>query len=535
MRTRPRLHLILALSLSATAVATGNAVVAAVSDAQARRPSRSDSAKAPEPRIPTKEPEILPPKPLDPVPTPAQLKWQRRELAMFLHFGPNTYTGREWGDGTEDPAVFDPTDLDARQWARIARETGFGLMILTAKHHDGFCLWPSKQTDHSVEKSPWRDGKGDLVREFITAARNEELDVGLYLSPWDQNAPSYGDSPKYNDFYIAQLEELLGNYGPIAEVWFDGACGEGPNGKKQEYDWERFWETVRRRQPEAVMFSDAGPDVRWVGNERGVAGDPSWSRINPHVVAYPGQSGEEIIKHLQHGERDGTVWRPPETDVSIRPGWFWRESENQKVRSAENLVELYFSSVGRNSLLLLNVPPDSRGLLHENDVEALRGFRKRLDQIFETNLAEGALATADNVRGRQELPEEKKLWHRYDAGRAIDGEFFTYWATDDEITAATLELDLREPRTFNVISIGEMISLGQRVCRFRVEYDDDGTWRPLVEGETIGYKRLARIPAVKAQRVRLVIAESLACPTISEFGLYFDPAAPISETGQAPQ
>lgn len=524
----------MSFSLSLAVAGAGMLALTAMSESQARKPTGSTSVDGSERPVPKKK-EIEPPSPLNPIPTPAQLKWQRRELAMFLHFGPNTFTGREWGDGTEDPGVFNPTALDARQWSRVAKECGFGLMILTAKHHDGFCLWPSKHTDHSIEQSPWRDGKGDLVREFVTAARNEELEVGLYLSPWDQNASSYGDSPRYNDFYVAQLEELLRNYGPIAEVWFDGACGEGSDGRKQEYDWQRFWETVRRRQPEAVMFSDAGPDVRWVGNERGVAGDPSWSRINPQVVAYPGQSGEKIIKHLQHGERDGTVWRPPETDVSIRPGWFWRESENEKVRSAENLVELYFSSVGRNSLLLLNVPPDQRGLLHEKDVEALRGFRKRLDQIFETNLAEGALATADNVRGRQQLPEEKKLWHRYDAGRAIDGEFLTYWATDDEVATATLELDLREPATFNVISIGEMISLGQRVCRFRVEYDDDGAWRPLMEGETIGYKRLARIPAVKAQRVRLVISESLACPTISEFGLYFDPAAPQSETGQAPQ
>ena len=463
------------------------------------------------------EQQIGPPAPLHPVPTAAQLEWQQRELAMFLHFGVNTFTGREWGDGTEGPAIFNPSDLDARQWAQVARECGFGLMILTAKHHDGFCLWASAQTDHSVASSPWRDGKGDLVREFVDAARAEGLEVGLYLSPWDRNAAVYGDSPKYNDFYIAQLQELLTGYGPIAEVWFDGACGEGPNGRKQEYDWERFLRVVRELQPEAVMFSDAGPDVRWVGNERGVAGDPSWSRVDPGVVSYPGQSGEHIIRHLQHGERDGTVWRPAETDVSIRPGWFWRKSENEKVRNAQNLVELYFLSVGRNSLLLLNVPPDTRGQLHEADVAALRGFRKRLDEIFAVNLAQGATAKAQNVRGGAET---------FAAVRALDGDPQTYWATDDGVTTGWLEIDLGEPRQFNVISISEHIALGQRVCRFRVEYDDGDAWKPLFSAETIGYKRLARVPETRAQRVRLVIEESLACPTISEFALYLDPGAP---------
>ncbi len=461
------------------------------------------------------------PAPLEPVPTPAQLRWQQRELAMFLHFGPNTFTGREWGDGTEDPATFNPTAFDPAQWARVAKETGFGLLILTAKHHDGFCLWPSGQTDHSVEKSPWRDGQGDMVREFVDAARAEGLDVGLYLSPWDRNAPSYGDSPAYNGMYVAQLEELLGGtYGEIAEVWFDGANGEGPNGKRQVYDWPRFWETVRRLQPEAVIFSDAGPDVRWVGNERGVAGDPCWSTVDPAVITEPGQSGEEKIRHLQHGERGGTVWRPAETDVSIRPGWFWRASENDRVRSPENLVDLYFRSVGRNSVLLLNVPPDTRGLLHEADVAALRGFKSRLDEIFDENLAVGAAATADNVRGG--VAGEAA----FGALRATDGEADTYWATDDGRTSGTLELDLGEARRFNVISIAEPIALGQRVARFRVEVKAGDDWRPVLEAETIGHKRLARIPETEARRVRLVVEDALACPLIGEFGLYFDPAAP---------
>ncbi|MDE3129012.1 MAG: alpha-L-fucosidase, partial [Gemmatimonadota bacterium] len=255
---------------------------------------------------------------------------------MFCHFGVNTFTDREWGDGREDPAIFDPAHLDPRQWARAARAAGFRAMILTAKHHDGFCLWPTATTRHSVASSPWRGGHGDVVREFVHACRAEGLRPGLYLSPWDRNNPAYGDSPKYNDLYCDQLTELLTRYGPIAEVWFDGANGEGPNGRKQVYDWPRFWGLVRRLQPGAVMFSDAGPDVRWCGNERGVAGDPNWSTVDPAVVAVPGQSGPLVTPELQHGDPNGTVWRPAEADVSIRPGWFYHPAENGRVRTVES-------------------------------------------------------------------------------------------------------------------------------------------------------------------------------------------------------
>jgi alpha-L-fucosidase len=245
-----------------------------------------------------------------PTPTAAQLEWQRDELALFLHFGVNTFTDREWGDGREDPQIFAPTQLDARQWARNARQSGFRAMILTAKHHDGFCLWPTRTTNHSVAASPLRDGKGDVVREFVAACRAEGLRAGLYLSPWDRHEPSYGDSPRYNDLYAAQLTELLTQYGPIAEVWFDGANGEGPNGKRQVYDWPRVWGLVRKLQPNAVMFSDAGPDVRWIGNERGVAGDTNWSTVDPAVVPVPGMSGDAVMRMLQEGDPSGTVWRP---------------------------------------------------------------------------------------------------------------------------------------------------------------------------------------------------------------------------------
>src|SRR5690606_22636922 len=322
-------------------------------------------------------------------PTPSQLLWQQDELALFVHFGINTFTDREWGDGREDPALFAPAALDARQWARAARAAGFRAMVLTAKHHDGFCLWPTATTSHSVAASPWRGGAGDLVREFVDACRAEGLRAGLYCSPWDRNSPVYGDSPRYNDLYCDQLTELLTRYGPIHEVWFDGANGEGPDGRRQEYDWPRFRALVRRLQPDAVIFSDAGPDGRWIGNEQGVAGDPNWSTVDPATVPVPGMSGEEVMRQLQHGDRDGTVWRPGETDVSIRPGWFYHPAEDGRVRSVENLVDLFFTSVGRNSKLLLNVPPTRDGLLHETDVARLRALRERLDALFAEDLARG--------------------------------------------------------------------------------------------------------------------------------------------------
>ena len=297
---------------------------------------------------------------------------------MILHFGVNTFTDREWGDGKEAPSIFNPGRLDARQWAKAARAGGFKSMILTAKHHDGFCLWPTGTTKHSVASSPWRGGSGDVVREMVDACRAEGMRPGLYLSPWDRNNPAYGDSERYNDLYCDQLTELLTRYGPIAEVWFDGANGEGPNGKKQRYDWSRFFSLVKRHQPDAVIFSDAGPDIRWCGNESGSGGDPNWSMVDPAAVPYPGVSGPGIIPALQHGDPNGSVWRPAEVDTSIRPGWFYHPADDGKVRAVDNLVDLYFNSVGRNSKLLLNVPPTRDGLLHDVDVARLAGFQARL-------------------------------------------------------------------------------------------------------------------------------------------------------------
>jgi alpha-L-fucosidase len=415
-----------------------------------------------------------------PRPTGPQLQWQRDELAMFLHFGVNTFTDREWGDGRESPSIFNPTSLDARQWARAAKAADFRTLILTAKHHDGFCLWPTKTTTHSVASSPWRNGGGDVVREFVDACRAEGLNAGLYLSPWDRNNPTYGDSDRYNDLYAAQLTELLTRYGKISEVWFDGANGEGPNGKRQRYDWPRVWSLVRRLQPDAVMFSDAGPDVRWCGNERGSAGDPNWSTVDPSVVTYPGADGPKIIDALQHGDPHGTVWRPAEVDVSIRPGWFYHAAEDVRVRTADDLVGLYFSSVGRNGKLLLNVPPTRDGLLHATDVSRLAAMRRGLDDVFSDEL--GAVRSVE--------------WRVHNA------------------TSATLDLNIGGATLVSVIRLEENITRGQRVARYTISgaYGVDEP-KPIATGTTIGYTKLERLtPPRRLSRIRVTIDDAVAEP-----------------------
>jgi alpha-L-fucosidase len=421
-----------------------------------------------------------------PVPSPAQLEWQRDELALFVHFGVNTFTNREWGDGREDPSIFAPTGLDARQWAQVARASGFRAVILTAKHHDGFCLWPSRTTDHSVARSPWHDGRGDVVREFVEACRAEGLKAGLYCSPWDRHEPSYGDSPRYNDLYCDQLTELLTQYGPVHEVWFDGANGEGPNGRRQEYDWPRYWSLVRRLQPNAVMFSDAGPDVRWIGNERGEAGDPNWSTVDPAAVPYPGASGDAVIHSLQHGDPAGTVWRPGETDVSIRPGWFHHPEEDERVKTEDQLVQLYFTSVGRNSKLLLNVPPTRAGILAEADVARLGGMQRRLAALFQ-----------DEIVGRRTLS----------------------WRVTGERTAERA-VDLGRTMMVGIADLREDIERGQVVARYVLEGSDGGAWRELSQGTTIGFRKLDRFTPVAVRRVRLRIEDAVAAPTPVGLRLY---------------
>jgi alpha-L-fucosidase len=405
-----------------------------------------------------------------PVPSAAQLAWQRDELAMFLHFGVNTFTDREWGDGKESPTIFSPSSLDARQWAKVAKAAGFRMMILTAKHHDGFCLWPTATTTHSVASSPFRGGGGDVVMEFVLACRIEGMKVGLYCSPWDRNSPVYGDSERYNDLFCDQLTELLTRYGRIDEVWFDGANGEGPNGKKQVYDWPRFFAHVKKLQPETVIFSDAGPDVRWIGNERGVAGDTNWSTMDPAAVPYPGADGPNIVAALQTGDPNGSVWRPGETDVSIRPGWFYHPAEDDKVKTVDQLVDLYFTSVGRNSKLLLNVPPTRAGLLHHTDVSRLTEMQRRLSRLFANEIAAGA-------RPR--------------------------WTFLDSMKPAC-DVNLGQIHSITIADLAEDITTGQVVTRYRLE-GMTTAWRDLAVGTTIGYRKLDRFDPVRVRRVRLTL------------------------------
>jgi alpha-L-fucosidase len=449
-------------------------------------------------------------------PSPQQLAWQQMEFIAFIHFTVNTFTDKEWGEGTESPSIFNPTQLDTRQWVKVCKDAGMKMIILTAKHHDGFCLWPSKYTEHSVKNSPWRNGKGDVVRELADACRESGLALGLYLSPWDRHEPTYGDTEGYNKFYKNQLKELLTNYGKIAEVWFDGAKGE--NAKDMEYDWLGYYAIVREFQPNAVIFN--GPDIRWVGNEAGYARESEWSVVNRNNKPFDfiNQTQKDLGSLKALGDGNNLIWYPAETDVSIRPGWFYHAREDDKVKEVSKLLDIYYSSVGSNSVLLLNLPPDRRGLIHENDVKRLQEFRKVLDATFAKNLALGAQATASHVKGNDPF---------YGLDKIVDGNNETYWTTDDWITSASIELDLSKPTTFNVAELAEYIKIGQRVDGFVLEAWDgspnESGWKEFARGTTIGYKRLLRFADVTAQKVRLRILNSRVCPTISAFSLYYAP------------
>jgi alpha-L-fucosidase len=468
-------------------------------------------------------PTDAPPAPLGPVPTERQLRWHALEFYGFLHFGVNTFTDREWGNGDEDEALFNPTALDARQWAQTARDAGMKGLIITAKHHDGFCLWPSGHTEHSVKRSPWRGGRGDVVGDLARACREFGLEFGVYLSPWDRNHAEYA-KPEYLAYYRSQLRELLTQYGPTFEVWFDGANGgSGYYGGAREtrridnrtyYDWPTTWNLVRQLQPGAVMFSDAGPDVRWVGNEDGVAFETSWygldrSRIYPGDPTYS-RSG------AARGNPSAPDWVPPEVDVSIRPGWFYHPAEDVKVKSLDALLDIYYQSVGRGANLLLNVPPDRRGLIADADVQRLRELRKAIDTTFATDLARGATVRASTVRGKGQ---------QFAAARVNDGDARTYWATDDGVTTGSLELAFASPTRFDRLVLQEFIALGQRIEAWRLEAQVGGDWLLAAEGTTVGYKRIARFAPVTAGRLRVTITKSRACPTLATLGVYRSPGS----------
>ena len=450
---------------------------------------------------------IEPPEPYGAIPTKNQIDWQKLEYYMFIHFGPNTFTDVEWGDGKEDPKVFNPTALDCRQWAATAKAAGMKAIIVTAKHHDGFCLWHSNYSTHTVRESPWKDGKGDLLNELSEACSEFGLKFGVYLSPWDQNHPAYG-TPEYNQVFANTLNEVLSGYGEVFEQWFDGANGEGENGKKQVYDWNLFNETVFRNQPNAIIFSDVGPGCRWMGNERGIAGETNWSTMNIEGFA-PGREAPPT-KILNEGEMGGAAWVPAETDVSIRPGWFYSASTDNKVKSLPQLVDIYFTSVGRNSNLLLNVPPDRRGLIHQNDSTRLMEFRHIIDEIFAVNLAKGAKLKANHTRGNA---------NKFGVKNLTDGNFDTYWTTDDYQHSASIEIDFGKKQKFNMLSIQEYIPLGQRVKSFSIEYWDEIAWKHIERQTTIGYKRILRFPTIVTQKLRINIEESLACPILNEISV----------------
>jgi alpha-L-fucosidase len=461
-----------------------------------------------------------PPEAYGPVPSERQLRWHETEFYGFIHFTVNTFTDKEWGYGDESPALFNPTAFDADQIARTAKEAGMRGLVLTCKHHDGFCLWPSAYTEHSVKNSPWKDGKGDLVKEISDACRQHGLRFGVYLSPWDRNHKDYATA-EYITYYRNQLRELLTNYGPIFEMWFDGANGgDGFYGGKRErrtidnrtyYDWENTWKIVRELQPMATMFSDGGPDVRWVGNESGFAGETCWATLNR------GQFAPGIAKtpDLNRGQRPGTHWLPAEVDVSIRPGWFYHSSEDNRVKTPAKLVDIYYDSIGRGANLILNLPPDRRGIIHEKDAAALKEMRRILEATFAKDLAQGAQATASNTRGGDAA---------FAPGNVLDGRKETYWATNDGVTTGELVLELGQPVTFNVVRVREFLPLGQRVEAFALDAWQDGEWREFYRGTSIGNQRLARTRYVTTSKVRLRITQAAVCPAISEVALFASPA-----------
>jgi alpha-L-fucosidase len=427
------------------------------------------------------------------VPSAGQIAYQQMEMVGFIHFTVNTFTDKEWGYGDEDPAIFNPTELDAEQWVMAAKAGGLKELILTAKHHDGFCLWPSAYTEHSVKNSPFRDGKGDVVREFTEACRKHGLKVGLYLSPWDRNHKDYG-RPEYITYYRNQLRELLTNYGEINEIWFDGANGgDGYYGGAKEvrridretyYDWPATIALVKELQPGIMIFSDAGPDLRWVGNEHGFAGETFWSTIDASKLVI----GASDSDYLNTGDPDGDSWIIGQCDVSIRPGWFYHASEDSLVKTPAELKDIYYKSVGRNGVLLLNLPPDRRGLIHETDAANLAEFKSDIDAIFASNLAEGASLVRQSSGDRQV-----------------------------EILA-----ELGDLVKFDRIVLGEDIAKGQRVSRFHVEAEDsEGEWTTIANATTIGYKRILLVEPVTTPRVKIVIEASKNPPRLSEVGLYY--------------
>jgi len=459
------------------------------------------------------------PKPIGPLPSERQLAWHELQYYAFIHFNMNTFTDMEWGLGGESPEQFNPTQLNIRQWAKVAKEAGMKGIIITAKHHDGFCLWPTKTTEHSVKNSPWKEGKGDLVKDLSEACKEYGLKFGIYLSPWDRNHEAYG-KPEYVKDFHEQLRELLTDYGEIFEVWFDGANGGsgyygGANeirkiDNKTYYEWGKTTQMIRELQPDAVIFSDGGPDIRWVGTEEGFANEKNWSIMRRDEI-YPGWPR---YKELRSGHEDGTHWLPAEVNTSIRPGWYYHPREDHQVKSLERLVRTYYESIGRNGNFLLNLPVDNRGLVHETDVKQLMALRKQIDKDFAHELAKGLKVTATDVRGNSS---------KFDANKVNDGDADTYWATNDSVTAASLVFEFDRPTEVNRILLQEYIPLGQRVKNFIVEAEINGEWQEIDGQTTIGYKRILRFETVKADKIKINFMDAKGPLVISNVELYRAP------------
>ncbi|MEO6317110.1 MAG: alpha-L-fucosidase [Chitinophagaceae bacterium] len=458
------------------------------------------------------------PAPCGPLPNENQLRWQEMEYYAFIHFSVNTYTNQEWGNGDEAASIFNPDSLDCRQWARICKEAGMKGVILVAKHHSGFCFWPSKYTEYSVKNCPWKNGKGDIVRDMANACKEYGLKLGLYLSPWDRNAADYG-KPEYIKYFRNQLKELLTNYGDIFEIWFDGANGgSGYYGGAREtrtidrttyYDWKNTYKMIRALQPNIVIWNDNGDraDLRWVGTESGYVGETNWSLLNA--------TGDVPEKMLRYGVENGDSWVPGEVNTSIRPGWFYHKYEDARVKTLPQLLDVFYNSIGRNGTMLLNFPIMPDGLIHKNDESAVVQLAKAVKETFAVNLVSGAKIVASNVR--------KNSNNTFAAGKAIDKDKNTYWATDDGVSNPSLTINFGRATTFNRFLVQEYIRLGQRVKSFNLEALVNGQWIKLASETTIGYKRILRFPTVQATQLRLQITGSKCAPLISNMGVYNAP------------
>ncbi len=432
------------------------------------------------------------------LPTKQQLAWHEKEFYLFVHFGPNTFTDKEWGEGTEPEDIFNPTQLDCRQWCRIAKAAGAKGIIITAKHHDGFCLWPSNYSKHTVRESKWKDGKGDVLKELSQACKEYGLKFGVYISPWDRNHPAYG-TEKYNDVFVNMMKEIFTNYSPIWELWWDGANGEGPNGKKQVYDWRRFENTVRQLSPKTVVFSDIGPDIRWVGNENGFAGKTNWNYLD--TAGFKRGLGAPPIDTLIHGNVNGRYWIPAECDVSIRPGWFWHADEDDKVKTSEQLFDLYLKSVGRGANLLLNVPPDRRGLISDADSAALVQFKKLRDESFNNNLLKQASSY-------YEFSPKDITFRSIEPGEAFGANLQNF------------TVELPQSSTMNCIILREAIHLGQSICKFRIVMYDKTKKINEIFGTTIGRKRIITFPATTITSFKVYLDDARGIDNISGVAAY---------------